>query len=651
MRLKRLRVRRKILFTLERQLVKGAQYQLLVVAALIGMISIIGGLLVVPTDTPNQSLGEAIWWAFLRLTDPGYLGDDVGNWRRFISTLLTIAGYVVFLGSLVAIITTWMNRKIRHLEQGLTPVTANNHLLILGWSNRTIHIASEIFQSVGRLKRLFEKFGIKKLKLIILSEEVSPFQMQELKDNPMIGRRAHEIILRTGVAIDREHLRRVDALNAAVIIIPSLAYDRRELINPDVETIKCLLSLTAEARQFNFKTLPYVVAEIQDDHKINAAYRSYGGPLEVVGSNAIISRLMAQNIRHPGLSQVYNELLSQMTNNNIFTKDFPEASNHPIGVIKKAFTDAIVLGIVKEENGAFIPNLNTDEKHVIKENEHLVFIAKSYSNLELNRELIESNDSHVRNNNALPIEEQTEILRILVLGWNEHVPSLIKELTSYEDESYYIRLVSLKPIQARKKDFGIINEVPDRITLDHVVADYLRESVIKKIEAETFDHILIVSSDRMEEEEEADARTMVGFVLLEEVLIKSLKKPSILLELADPSNEYLIKPFQSEVIISPLVLSHLLASIAMQRELYSIYNELFTVGGAEIIFRKIEEYELAAETTTFSELEVQAFSYGETALGMYLVKGNGKQLLLNPPKNETINLSAIDSLVILTTVY
>jgi hypothetical protein len=651
MRLKRLRIRRKILFTLERQLVKGAQYQLLVVAALIGMISIIGGLLVIPTNTPSQSLGEAIWWAFLRLTDPGYLGDDVGNWRRFISTLLTIAGYVIFLGSLVAIITTWMNRKIRHLEQGLTPVTANNHLLILGWSNRTIHIASEIFQSVGRVKILFEKFGIKKLKLIILSEEVSPFQMQELKDNPMIGRRAHEIILRTGVAIDREHLRRVDALNASVIIIPSLAYDRRELINPDVETIKCLLSLTAEARQFNHSTLPYVVAEIQDDNKISAAYRSYGGPLEVVGSNAIISRLMAQNIRHPGLSQVYNELLSQMTSNSIFTKDFPETFNQPIGAIKKAFSKAIVLGIVKEENGVFLPCLNTDEKHIINENEHLVFIAKSYSDLEIDQDLPEPGETPGLKNKTLPIEEQTGMLRILVLGWNEHVPSLIKELTTYEDESYYIRLVSLKPIASRKKDFGIINEVPDRIILDHVVADYLRESVIKKIEAESFDHILIVSSDRMEEEEEADARTMVGFVLLEEVLRKATKKPSILLELADPSNEYLIKPFQSEVIISPLVLSHLLASIAMQRELYSIYNELFTFGGAEIIFRKIEEYELKTEETTFFDLEAQAFSYGETALGIFLKKGNGKQLLLNPEKNTMINRSSIDSLVIMTTVY
>ena len=651
MRLKRPRIRRKILFTLERQLVKGAQYQLLVVAALIGMISIFGGLLVIPTDSPSQSLGEAVWWAFLRLTDPGYLGDDQGNWRRFISTLLTIAGYVIFLGSLVAIITTWMNRKIRHLEQGLTPVTANNHLVILGWSNRTIHIAAEIFQSAGRLKRLFEKFNIKKLQLIILSEEVSPFQMQELKDNPMIGRRAHEVILRTGVAIDREHLRRVDALNAAVIIIPSLAYDRKELINPDVETIKCLLSLNAEARQFNFTTLPYVIAEIQDDHKINAAYRSYSGPLEIIGSNAIISRLMAQNIRHPGLSQVYNELLAQLTKNNIFTREFPETINHPLNTVKKAFTKAIVLGIVREENAVFIPYLNIDGNEIIKEKDQLILIARNFSDLELEKDLIEKEGTQLPKKKALLVEEQTGIIRILVLGWNEHVPSLIKELTTYEDESYYIRIVSLKPLQDRKKDFGIVNEVHKRIVIDHIVADYLRESVIKKVEAETFDHILMVSSDRMEEEEEADARTMVGFVLLEEVLEKSIKNPSILLELADPSNESLLKSFQSEVIISPLILSHLLASIAMQRELYSIYNELFTVGGPEIIFRSIEEYEINVDTATFSELEEQASAYGETALGVFMQGDKGKRLVLNPPKEVTINLSAIDSLVILTTVY
>lgn len=93
-------------FFLERQFIKGAHYQLLIVAALTGLMSIIGGILVLPTGEPLDDLGESVWWAFLRLSDLGYLGDYEGAWRRIISTIITFAGYVVFLGALVAIITT-----------------------------------------------------------------------------------------------------------------------------------------------------------------------------------------------------------------------------------------------------------------------------------------------------------------------------------------------------------------------------------------------------------------------------------------------------------------------------------------------------------------------------------------------------------------
>jgi hypothetical protein len=255
------------------------------------------------------------------LTDPGYLGDDEGAWRRLISTILTILGYVVFLGSLVAIITTWLNNKIRILEQGLTPVTAKNHILILGWNSKTIHTAGEIFQSTGRLRRFLKFYGARRLNLIILSDDVTPDHVQELRDSPLIGKGADEIILRTGIPIDREDLKRVDSLNAAAIIIPSSAYTDKELITPDVETIKTLLSLNAEAEDSPLiDRFPYVVAEIQDKSKIKAAYRSYSGPMEVIGSNTIISRLLAQNIRHHGLSVVYNELLTHSVNNNFFCR-------------------------------------------------------------------------------------------------------------------------------------------------------------------------------------------------------------------------------------------------------------------------------------------------------------------------------------------
>jgi hypothetical protein len=58
-------------YILERQLIKGVHYQLLVVALFIGLISLIGGWLARPSAEAGVPLTDAVWWAFLRLTDPG----------------------------------------------------------------------------------------------------------------------------------------------------------------------------------------------------------------------------------------------------------------------------------------------------------------------------------------------------------------------------------------------------------------------------------------------------------------------------------------------------------------------------------------------------------------------------------------------------
>ncbi|HSR41137.1 MAG TPA: hypothetical protein VLL48_03170 [Longimicrobiales bacterium] len=39
-----------------------------------------------------EAFGEAVWWATVRLTDPGYLGEDAGAVSRTLSTGLTVSG-------------------------------------------------------------------------------------------------------------------------------------------------------------------------------------------------------------------------------------------------------------------------------------------------------------------------------------------------------------------------------------------------------------------------------------------------------------------------------------------------------------------------------------------------------------------------------
>ncbi|MBL8942201.1 MAG: hypothetical protein JNK45_03585, partial [Myxococcales bacterium] len=70
-------LRDRLQFLLERFLVRGPLYRLLFVIAIIVSVSTLGGLLVVGTGNFDGP-GDAIWWAFLRLSDPGYLGDDQG---------------------------------------------------------------------------------------------------------------------------------------------------------------------------------------------------------------------------------------------------------------------------------------------------------------------------------------------------------------------------------------------------------------------------------------------------------------------------------------------------------------------------------------------------------------------------------------------
>ena len=74
-------------------------------ASIVLMVALLGGLVMRVLDPGFDEAGESIWWAFPRLTDPGYLGDDEGLVGRSVSTVVTVLGYLLLLGLLIAIFT------------------------------------------------------------------------------------------------------------------------------------------------------------------------------------------------------------------------------------------------------------------------------------------------------------------------------------------------------------------------------------------------------------------------------------------------------------------------------------------------------------------------------------------------------------------
>lgn len=648
----RIRLIDRMKFVIERQFVKGAAFQLMVVMLFIGLISIVGGLLVAPVGGAFDDLGGAIWWAFLRLTDPGYLGDDEGSWTRFVSTLLTVSGYVVFLGALVAIMTRKLIAVMADLERGLTPVYLRHHVVVLGWTSRTRPLLRELLGSTGRMRRFLERHDAKRLQLVVLSEEASAHQRLELNADPGIGRRARQIILRSGTPMQPDALSRVACLEAAVVIVPSSSHGPDSLVTSDTETVKALLSIASQARERQLP-LPYAVVELQDARKRPVVERAYPGLLEIVAGDAAISRLLVQNVLHPGLSAVYNELLTDREGNEIYVRSGDLMGGRSLQTLAAELPKAIVLGLLRagpaEEGRA---RLVIASDSLIGEDDRVVILARHYEDSRPDGQ----HDGHlpvlarttVKRQDHTVMQGQAQEHRMLVLGWNRRVPSLIDELGSYPTHHFSVDLASTTPAASREAAVHRHAGEEPGVDCHFIEADFMAEGELRRLAPDQYDTVLLLASDRLGSGEEADARSMVGHLLLDDILSSSPRRPQLILELSDPANELLLTLPQSEVMVSPIILSHILAQVALRRELGAVFEELFTVGGAEFLFRQPDVYDLPA-APDFQALEAAAAGHGDIALGIYRAASDaaGNRLMLNPARSTLLSLQEGDQVVVL----
>jgi len=628
-------------FAIERWLVRGPLHRVLLAALLVGLISIAGGALVLWLGSGFIRFSEAVWWSFLRLSDPGYLGDDAGVVNRVVSTSLTVLGYVVFLGALVAIMTQWLNARMEKLESGLTPVVRDGHVLILGWTNRTDAIVRELLLSQERARRFLDRRGGHSLHIVLLAEHVTAAFVQNLRDAVGPAWDERRVTIRSGSALRPEHLRRVDASHASVILIPGAAFDEGSA-QSDAETIKTLLSLEVMSKEEDER--PRVVAEIYEAKKVSLARRAYRSEIEVVSSDVVISRLLAQNIRHPGMSHVYDEILTHDEGNEVYIRDPDGCVGLEVAELRSRFDEGVLMGLVRGSvRGGFTPLLNPPGATLVREDDKLVVLAQTYAKAKPSDTASGERAPDAKHSPKELEPSQVESKRILLLGWNHRVPALLSEFSTYDDHSFDIRIASKVPAARRHELLEHLDA--SSLTVEHLEVDFTDPDNIDVLAPERADSVVFMGSDWMESEEETDARTLIGSLIVDERLRTFDSQPTVILELLDPDNAGLVHRTRGEIIISPLVLSHLMTHVGLRPELKSVFDELLRVGGAELMFRAAAEYG-AGEPLTFDALHRAGAAFGETVIGVR--DPSTRRILLNPGRQ--VSCDPADGLEVISVV-
>jgi hypothetical protein len=617
---------------LERLLLRGLHYRLLMAAAIVLLVALLGGLLMRLLAPGFDEVGESVWWAFLRLSDPGYLGDDEGLVGRTVSTVVTVLGYVLFLGLLVAILTQWMNELIKRIESGTRPVTLADHVLILGWTHRTPNIVLELLRTRGRVTRFLEAHNTSMLQIVVLAEEVDGTVLAELREHLGSYWNDRQVLLRGGSPLSFEHLERVSFEDAAAIILPGEDFSNRSPGVADADTLKSLLLIARHTRGEAEK--PLAVVALYDENRSNIARFAYQGETEILATDQVMSRLIAQSVRYAGIWAVFSQLLSINDGNAIYLRRLREAGK-TFGELRRECPKAVPIGLIP--SGTRHPLLNPAADTVLGENDLIVFMARSLADC-----AERAPGRRTSAGKALSTWEQlSRPKRLLILGWNRKVPALLREFVA---DDMAIDVVGLTPVKDRMAALTVCQD----LALDHVrqiEKNFLDPLRLAELEPSGYDQIILLARARMGDEAHADAATITAYLSLQHIFSGHEKQPKLFVEILEDENRFLFDSAH-DVLVTPLTISYMLSQIALRRELAAIFTELSRIGGPQIALRPMQAADYP-EPVSFDTLATLAEQRREIALGVLTDAG---EVHLNPDRDENLAIRDGDQLVTLTTI-
>jgi hypothetical protein len=516
-------------------------------------------------------------------------------------------------------------------------VAFKNHILILGWNQRTPSIVLELLQTGSRALRFLQSSGAHKLRIVILAEQADAELREELKSS--LGARWDDrcVVLRSGSPLKLDGLERAAFHDAAAVILPGADFATARPGVADSEIIKTLASISQCGRQAGHT--PLAVAALYNANRGEVARRAYDGELEVITADQLVSRLMAQCTLQNGLWPIYWELFSLNQDNALYVRELDGESVTDIRQARLACPKAVVIGVIPSNTRK--PILNPPGDMRINSGDALIFIARHFADCRLADVVVPASIAQMPGWHPLASEIET----VLILGWSRKVPKVLAELLSYQLKRLSIDVAGITPVDERKISIDSVLSAQQAGTVRQIEANFMDPDLLAGIHPENYDAVLMIAREGMGDEAVADAATLSAYLTIAP-LLTGADGANVVAEVLEEENEALFDRERCDAIVSSMVVSYILSQVALEPELGLIFEELTQSFGTTILFRSPGPKTEKADCR-FSELAEKAAARGETAIGVVTSSAGARQTRLNPGADAHWACEEIEQVIVL----
>ena len=554
------------------------------------------------------------------------LGGATGTPLRVTTSVLLALVALLYVSTLVGLITTALTERLTALRRGRSTVLEQGHVVVLGWSEQVFTVVSELVAANANQRRAA-------VAVLADRDKTAMEEALSAKVGPM-GRT--RLICRSGPTTDPAVLTLTSPATAGVVLVLP-----RDEPDADAEVVKTLLALRAALPG---QGRPPVVAAVRDDRYRLAASLAAGPGGIVLESDTVTARLIVQAARRPGLSLVHQELLD-FAGDEFYLVAEPALAGRPFGDALLSYPTSSVVGIVRGGT----PVLNPPPHTPLGEDDLLVVISRDDDTIWQ----ADCADSVEKAAMATGLATPARPERVLLLGWNRRAPLMVDQLRRRARPGSAVDVVAdageATVRQVGEADAHHGTDLP--LTLHP--GDVTRPETLQGLDVYSYDSVIVLGQDPApgQPPDEPDNRTLVTLLLLRRLEEASGRELPVVTELVDDRNRALapLGP-GADVIISGKLIGLLMAQISQNRHLAAVFEELFSADGTGIRLRPAGDYVLPGCETTFATVVAAARQRGECAIGYRshddASTSPGYGVRINPPKAGRRRWTAADEVIV-----
>ncbi|MEV5321793.1 NAD-binding lipoprotein [Streptomyces sp. NPDC052687] len=611
--------------------------------ALVGWLALLCLAVVVPASAvlvwtdpgAPASLGGRLSQVWRLTGETLRLGGATGAPLRVALSVLLALVALLYVSTLVGLITTALTERLIALRRGRSTVLERGHAVVLGWSEQVFTVVGELVAAHANQRGAT---------VAVLADRDKTAMEEELstKVGPYGPTR---VICRSGPPTDPAVLALTNPAEAGVLLV--LPHDAADA---DAQVVKTLLAVRGALPDPD--TGPPVVAAVRDDHYRSAAALAAGPSGTVLESDTITAALIVQAARRPGISLVHRELLD-FAGDEFYLTSEPTLIGRPFGDALLAYTTSSVVGLVR---GA-VPLLSPPPQTPIGPGDQLVVISRDDDTVRLD------DCAHLVDEAAWapaqPPPARPE--RLLLLGWNRRAPLIIDQLRRCARPGSAVDVVAEAGEVTGRQVGDADTQAGAGLTVTLRRGDVTRPGTLDGLEIASYDSVIVLGRDpdpdpgpgpgHRRAADEPDLRTLVTLLLLRRLERTTGRELPVVTELIDDRNRPLapLGP-GADVIISGKLIGLLMAQISQNRHLAAVFEELLSAEGSGVRLRPASDYVRPDQETAYATVVAAARQRGECAIG-YRAHADASTapshgIRINPPKTERRRWSARDEVVV-----